>query len=380
MICSKEIEIANRLLKIETGKLANQAESAVTVRYGDTVVLATTGIGPARQEAGDMVRLTVDYEERHYAVGKIPGSFIRREGRPSENATLTARLTDRSLRPLISKDITSDIQIIITVLSTDQDNAPSILGLIGASAALCLSSIPWYGPISAVKVGYLDNQLVINPPISKMNGSPIDITVASTKNRVIMVEADAHEADEELIMQAIKLGHEANQAVIGMQEEMRKECGKAKFEVKASELPPELADAVTADFAPRLKETAEQTDRDRRNELKDALIKEAAEKYRETFTEGDISHAIDTQLKKLSRKRILESGRHIDGRQKHEIRPLSSQVGILPRTHGSGLFSRGMTQVLTITTLGSRRQEQLIDGLGLEETKRFMHHYNPPAR
>lgn len=378
MICSKEIEFANRLFKLETGKLANQAESAVTVRYGDTVVLVTTCIGPERQEIGDMVRLTVDYEERHYAVGKIPGSFIRREGRPSEQATLSARLTDRSIRPLISKEITNDIQIIITVLSTDLDNSPSILGLIGASAALSISSIPWHGPISAVTVGYLDNEIVINPPMSKMSESLIDVTVASTRDAVVMVEANAHEASEELIMQAIKAGHEANQTIISLIEDFSKQYGKPKFEIKSFPLPEGLEEIILKEFGDRLTEIACQCDRDLRDKLKDTLIQEACEKYSETYTQNDINRFVDNQLKKLCRKRILETGKHLDGRERHEIRPLSSEVGLLPRTHGSGLFSRGKTQVLTITTLGSPRQEQLIDGLGLEETKRFIHHYNFP--
>src|SRR4030042_1379205 len=217
MILSKDCLIADRTLKIETGKLDNQADSSVVVRYGDTVVLVTTCVGSPSQDKVDFVRLTVDYEERHYAVGKIPGSFIRREGRPSEQATLTARLTDRSLRPLLSKGMGNEVQIVITVLSTDQENAPDVLALIGASASLAMSSVPFMGPVGAVRVGYINNQFVVNPTLPQLNDSLIDVVVASTKNAVLMVEAEGKEASEEIFKEAIRIGHEANQEMIKIQ-------------------------------------------------------------------------------------------------------------------------------------------------------------------
>jgi polyribonucleotide nucleotidyltransferase len=382
MSFTKECLINDRQFKINTGKLANQAEGSVTVSYGDTVVLVTTCTGSEAKEPGDMVRLTVDYEERHYAVGKIPGSFIRREGRPSEQATLSARMTDRSLRPLLSKAIPYDIQVIITILSTDQENAPDTVALIGASAALTISSVPFAGPVGAVRVGYINNEIVINPPTSQMGESTIDVIVASTKDRVVMVEASAQQAPEDVVHRAIMAGHEANQEIIKLQEQLQNECGKPKFELPSVETPAELVEQINADFGETMNNVIAQTDRDKREELKDELIKRAVEElqeiFKETYTESDIVRYIEGQLKKLARKNMLETRKHLDGRPDNEIRPLTSEVGVLPRTHGSGLFSRGRTQVLTITTLGSPRQEQLIDGLGLEDTKRFMHHYNFP--
>jgi polyribonucleotide nucleotidyltransferase len=382
MSFSKECLVNNRQFKIDTGKLANQAESSVTVSYGDTVVLVTTCIGSEPHEPGDMVRLTIDYEERHYAVGKIPGSFIRREGRPSEQATLSARMTDRSLRPLLSKEIPYDIQIIITVLSTDQENAPDVVALVGASASLANSSIPFAGPVGAVRVGYIDNEIIINPPTSRMNESLIDVIVASTKDRVVMVEASAQQAPEDLILKAIRAGHEANQEIIKLQEGMQSSCGKPKFELQSAETPVELAEQINSDFGETINFAISQPDRDKREELKNQLVKKAVEDLKEVFqeaySEAEITRYIESQLKKMARKNILQSRHHMDGREQDQIRPLSSEVGVLPRTHGSGLFSRGRTQVLTITTLGSPRQEQMIDGLGVEDTKRFMHHYNFP--
>jgi polyribonucleotide nucleotidyltransferase len=377
MICSKEIEIANRLFKIETGKLANQADSSVTVRYGDTIVLITTCVSTIAKEMGDMVRLTVDYEERHYAVGKIPGSFIRREGRPSETATLTARLTDRSLRPLISKEFPNDIQVVITVLSTDQDNAPDVLALIGASAGLMNSSVPFDGPVGAVHVGYINNEFVINPLTSQMGDSLFDVLVASTKDAVIMLETDAKEASEDLVIKAIKVGHEANQAIIKLQEEFRAECGKPKLAPVCVPLSPEAIEKISLNYGEKLNKALYHA-KDERDQLIAVVTKEAVEQLKDTCSETDINRIIDNQLKKFARKKMLETGKHIDGRAKTEIRQLTSEVGLLPRTHGSGLFTRGKTQVLATTTLGSQRQEQLIDGLGLEETKRFIHHYNFP--
>jgi len=378
MINSKECVVADRILKIETGKLANQADASVTVRYGDTILLVTTCVGAQGQDDVDFIRLTVDYEERHYAIGKIPGSFIRREARPSEQATLTARLTDRSLRPLLSKGMCNEIQIVVTVLSTEQENSPDILALIGASASLTLSSVPFNGPVAAVRMGYIDDKFVINPTLTQLNDSLIDVVVASTKEKVVMVEAEGKEAPEDLFLEAIRIGHETNQGMIQIQEELRQICGKPKMEVKVTEVSPDLVSAV-AEFGDKIEHAVTSTDKVDRGELVDSLKCEIIDKLKETYPEADIEKVVEDKLKKSARKFMLTNKIHLDGRQKTEIRPLSSEVGILPRTHGSGLFSRGRTQVLNITTLGSLRQEQLIDGLGLEEKKRFMHHYNFPA-
>lgn len=378
MLYSRECTVADRVLTIETGKLAAQAESAVTVRYGDTVVLVTTCIGEDRNEASDFVRLTVDYEERHYAVGKIPGSFIRREGRPSEQATLSARLIDRSIRPLLPKNFGRDIQVIVTVLSTDQENAHNLLALIGASTTLALSSVPFKGPVSSVRIGHINGEFVVNPPLPQLGESLLDVVVVSTSEAVVMIETEAKEASEELVIQAIEMGHRENQKLIEMQEEIRKEIGHPKLELPPASESAELHDPIISQYGDRLTEAVTNNDRDERKVAVELLKKEIIEKLSETYEEPQILEVLDKELKKAVRKYILENKKHIDGRAFDDIRPLSSEVGILPRTHGSALFSRGQTQVLAITTLGSRRQEQLIDGLGLEETKRFMHHYNFP--
>ncbi|MBM3167137.1 MAG: polyribonucleotide nucleotidyltransferase [Chloroflexi bacterium] len=375
---SFECTIDNRLLTIETGKLAEQANSSVTVRYGDTVVLVTICTSENSREDVDFLRLTVDYEERHYAVGKIPGSFIRREGRPSENAVLTGRLVDRSLRPLFPKGLTSEMQVIVTVLSTDQENDPDILAVIGASAAVATSPLPFAGPIGAVRVGYIDGNLVLNPLLPRMNDNLLDLVVVGTKDSIVMLEAGAREIPEEILLEATKIGHEACQEIIRLQERMQREIGQTKMEVGEVKPSSALVDAISSGFGNRLAEAIIKPGREERDIAIKAVKKEAIEKLKETYAEGEIDVAIEDVLKKAARKSILERRLHLDGRQPGEIRPLTSEVGILPRTHGSGLFSRGQTQVLTITTLGSLGQEQLIDGLGLEETKRFMHHYNFP--
>jgi polyribonucleotide nucleotidyltransferase len=378
MTWSKDCVIGGRKLTIETGKLANQADSAVTVRYGDTIVLVTACIGEGREEAGDFIRLTVDYEERHYAVGKIPGSFIRREGRPSEQATLSARLTDRSIRPLLPKGITNDIQIVITVLSTDQENSPDIPALIGASASIMLSSIPFSGPIGGVRVGYIDNEFVINPTLPQLNDSLVNVIVAGTRENVVMVEAEADEADPDIVLKAIEIGYETNIAIITAQEELQQMHGKPKLDIIPAETAHELLEALASTFGERLTTAITLKDRNERSETVSSLKKEIREHLKDTYPESDIDAAMDNYLKKAARKSILDTRKHLDGRNYDEVRPITCDVGILPRTHGSGLFTRGQTQVLAITTLGSLRQEQLIDGLGLEETKRFMHHYNFP--
>ena len=376
MLQSFQCTIGGKILTIETGKLAQQAESAVIVRYGDTVVLVTVCIGEGKGGDVDFLQLTVDYEERHYAVGKIPGSFIRREGRPSENATLAGRMVDRSIRPLFPKGLRNEIQVIVTVLSTDQEDDPDILALIGASAAVTISSIPFSGPIGAVRVGYLDNNLILNPILPEMGRSLLDLVVVSTRDKIMMLEAGAREVPEEILLDAVKFGQDDCQDLIKLQEEMRQAIGKPKMEVELAKVKDELLAAVSSEFGDKLAQAVTHGDHGKRDTAIEEAKQEIIGKLKETFTEAEIYEAIEYQLRKAARKSILERKLHLDGRQLKQIRPLSAEVGLLPRTHGSGLFSRGQTQVLTITTLGSRGQEQLIDGLGLEETKRFMHHYN----
>ncbi len=373
-----ERSVAGRALSIQVGKLAHQANGAVAVQYGSTVVLVTVCSAAEPREGIDFVPLTVDYEERLYAAGKIPGSFIRREGRPTEEAVITSRLIDRSLRPLLFKKFHYDVQVVATVLSVDQENDPDICALIGASAALTLSDIPFAGPISAVHVGYIDDALVVNPPLPQLENSVLDVVVASTSSDIVMVEAGAKEISEEILLQAIKLGHDTNQEIIKLQEELQRVHGKTKVEIKSEELAPELSSQIAAILGEKLGHVLEEPEKLQRDQALAALKEETRNKLADSFPEDEIKIAFETQFKAAVRERVLRTRRHLDGRQSSEIRPISCEVGVLPRTHGSGVFSRGETQVLTITTLGSTSREQLLDGLGLEETKRFMHHYNFP--
>ena len=373
-----ERSVAGRTLSIQVGKFAQQANGAVAVQYGNTVVLVTACTSSEPREGIDFVPLTVDYEERLYAAGKIPGSFIRREGRPTEEAVITDRLIDRSLRPLLSKEFHNDVQVVATVLSVDQENDPDICALIGASAALTLSDIPFFGPISAIHIGYIDDALVVNPTLPQMDDSLLDLIVASSKENIVMVEAGAKEVSERILLEAIKLGHEANQELIKLQEELQRTYSKAKVEVEHKELAPELSSQIASILGEKLSQVLEEPGKLQRDKALTSIKEETRNKLVDSFSEDEINFAFETQLRAAVREKILQTRRHLDGRQAKEIRPISCEVGILPRTHGSGLFARGETQVLTITTLGSTRQEQLLDGLGLEETKRFMHHYNFP--
>jgi len=370
-------EVGGRNLTIETGRLAEQATAAVTVRYGDTVVLVTACISDEPRQGVDFLPLTVDYEERLYAVGKIPGGFIRREGRPSQEATLACRLTDRPLRPLLPKGWRNDIQLIITVFSADQENAPDILAVIGSSAVLSISQVPFAGPVSAVRVGYIEGELVLNPTLVQLEQSIFDLVVASTKEAIVMVEAGAQEASEDIIAQAMKVGHEANQAIIRVQEQLQQAYGKSKVEVPASTINPEAANAISSIVNEKLIQALSHSEKSEREQALSELKGELIDNLEES-SEEDIPAAFDARIKAEIRSSILEKGQRISGRSLTAVRPLRCEVGLLPRTHGSALFTRGQTQVLTITTLGSTRKEQQLDGLGIEETKRFIHHYNFP--
>jgi len=370
--------IADRKFTIQTGELAQQANGAVVVRYGDTVVLVT--VCAAKEPTGKtgFIPLTVDYEEKQYAAGKIPGSFFRREGRPAEGAIITCRFIDRCLRPLFLKEFNHEIQVIATVLSADKENDPDICALTGASAALLISDIPFSGPVSAVHVGYIDNRMVLNPTLPQVEDCLLYVAVASTKQDVVMVEAGAKEAPENLILEAIEFGHEANQEIIKLQEELQQAYSQPKAAVKPREIAPELTTRVCTLLGNKLDEALNQADKSQRNQALASLKEEIKQKLVDSDSEEEISLVFEAQLKDEIRKRILQRRQHLDGRRADEIRPIHCEVGLLPRAHGSGLFTRGGTQALTITTLGSAKQEQLLDGLGLEETKRFMHHYNFP--
>jgi polyribonucleotide nucleotidyltransferase len=371
--------IGGRTLSIETGKLAQQANASVIVRYGETVVLVTVCFNREPREGVDFLPLTIDYEERLYAAGKIPGGFIRREGRPSEAATLACRMTDRPIRPLLPKSWHSEIQVVTTVLSADQENDPDILSVIGSSAVLTLSEIPFDGPIGAVNVGYINGELVLNPKMAQYDESQLDLVVVSTKDKVIMVEAGAKEVGEDIVLKAVKFAHEANQDIIRMQEELQRLTGKTKLPVPEEKIKSEALAALARVVDEKLETVLRETDKNTREQMLEALIEELVRNAGTGVTENDIAAAIDARVKAEVRADVLDKGRRISGRSLTEIRPLSCEVGLLPRTHGSGMFTRGQTQVLSITTLGSTRKEQMLDGLGLEESKRFIHHYNFPG-
>ncbi|MDZ4230307.1 MAG: polyribonucleotide nucleotidyltransferase, partial [Dehalococcoidales bacterium] len=373
---SFECEIGGRTLTIETGKLAEQASAAATLRYGETVVLVTVCVGEKPREGVDFLPLTVDYEERLYAAGKIPGGFIRREGRPSQEAILASRLTDRPIRPLLPKAWRHDIQLIITVLSADQENAPDLLAVIGSSTVLSMSEVPFAGPVSAVRVGHINGKLVLNPTLAQLEDSLFELIVASTSSEVIMLEAGAREVSEDAIFQAIQFGHEANQGIIRLQEQIQQSLGKAKLPVPVKQINPEIAAAIAPIIREKLNQAVSYAEKAHREQALTELKSEIIGDLGETFPPEELVSAFDAEIKAEIRDQLLNKNQRASGRGLTEIRPISCEVNLLPRTHGSALFTRGQTQALTIATLGSTRKEQQLDGLGIEETKRFMHHYN----
>ena len=378
MVHRYEIMIGGRMLSIESGKLAGQANGAVQVRYGDTIVLATATAARQPRSDVDFFPLTVDYEERMYAAGKIPGGFFKREGRPSEQAILTCRLTDRPIRPLFPKGFRNDVQVIIATLSTDQENEPDLLSIIGASAALTISDIPFEGPVGAVRVGYLNGQLILNPTASQLEQSDLELTIAGTEDAIVMVEAGANEVPESVVVDALRFGQTALQDIVKLQKRMQEAIGKPKFSYTPVLLDPDLVEAVRAAADDRIQTLVYQADKAGRDDLRHQLEADLAARFGEQYRPKDLAAAVETIEAEIVRRGILDEGRRPDGRDATTVRPISCEVGLLPRTHGSGLFTRGQTQVLSIVTLGSMGEEQVIDGLGLDETKRFIHHYNFP--
>ena len=375
---SFQSKIGERILVIETGKLAGLANGAVTVRYGDSVVLVTVCISPEPRPGVDFLPLTIDYEERLYAAGKIPGGFIRREGRPSEAAILASRLTDRPLRPLLPKSWRKDIQLVITVLSADQENDPDLLSVIGGSAVLSISEVPFYGPVGAVRVGYIDNQFVINPTLAQLDVSPLDLVVVSTKEKVVMLEAGAKEITEETLIEAIQFAHQVNQDIITLQEELQRAVGKPKLETPPpAGSNPEIILAVKPLVEGKITAILTEPDKTIREVNFNKLRLEVLDSLK-SFEQVDVVAAFEAMVKSELRANVLNNNLRPGGRSYTQIRPINCEIGLLPRTHGSALFTRGLTQVMTITTLGSKREEQQLDGLGIEETKRFIHHYNFP--
>ncbi|KPV53905.1 polynucleotide phosphorylase, partial [Kouleothrix aurantiaca] len=384
-IHSVSAEIAGRTLTLEAGRLAEQADGAVTVRYGDTVLLATVVGAKEPREGIDFFPLTVDYEERMYSAGKIPGSFFKREGRPTTTAILTARLTDRPLRPLFPKGYRNEVQVIITTFSIDMINDPGPLAIIGASAALAISDIPFAGPVGAALVGYLDGQLVMNPEMPDMANSRLDLVVAGTKDAVLMVEAGAHELTEDEMLDAVMQGHAICKQVCELQEQLVALAGRPKREFIAPVADTSLNEAVASYMGRRLKDAINNSNKGSRDEATEALRQDVLAQFTADEPEEEmparvkaVQKAFDALLKEEVRSTILERGQRVDGRTTTEIRPISIDTGVVPRVHGTGLFTRGQTQVLTITTLGAPGDEQRLDDLGIETTKRYIHHYNFP--
>lgn len=376
-------EIGGRTLTLQTGKLAEQAQGACTVQYGDTVVLATAVGEREAREGLDFFPLTIEYEERMYAAGKIPGGFIKREGRPTEAATLAARLTDRPLRPLFPKGYRSEIQVIVTVLSADQENDPDILSVIGASTALMLSGIPFQGPVAASRVGSIDGQLVVNPTHQQLAGSRMDVVVAGTRDAVMMVEGSVGILPEETVAAAIQLAHESFQPILDLQMQLVGLAGKPRWEFTPPAKDSTALDAVRTFLGTRLHDAIYQADKTQRQAAIHALQDEvrahfAAQAEGAAVTVRAAMSAFEDLESETVRSAILKDGERPDGRALTEVRPVWCEVGVLPRTHGSSIFTRGQTQVLNVLTLGSTREEQTLDGLGLEESKRYIHQYNFP--
>jgi polyribonucleotide nucleotidyltransferase len=375
------IDVAGRTLTIETGKYAQLANGAVLVRYGDTAVLSTATISSEPREGIDFFPLSVDYEEKLYSVGKIPGGFIKREGKPSERAVLTARVIDRQIRPRFPKDLRNDVSIVNMVLSVEQDNSPEFASIIGTITALCISDIPFNGPIGGIILGYMDGKVIINPTAEQRKHSRMYVTLSADKEKIIMIEAGANEIPDEVMLDAIKEGHEHIKRIITFIEEIAGEVGKEKLTYTPAIVPDDLYDKVESICRAELTEALMNDDKATREKNVAEVSVKLHEKLDEEYPDSiqHISEAFYSLQKKIVREKILYEGKRVDGRGLMDIRPLSAEVGILPRTHGSGLFQRGQTQVLTNVTLGPMGDVQMLDGVDEEEEKRYMHHYNFPA-
>ncbi|MGG7160415.1 polyribonucleotide nucleotidyltransferase [Clostridium baratii] len=373
--------IAGREMKVEVGGFGMLSNAAILMSYGDTVILTNVNRSEEPRDGIDFFPLSVEYEERLYSVGKIPGGFIKREGRPSEKAILHGRAVDRTIRPLFPKGYRNDVQVVCTVVSVEKDNLPEILAINAASMGLCLSGIPFDEPVAGVQVGLIDGNFILNPNSEEREKSILDLTVCSTKEKVMMIEAGGNEIDEETMIKAIEFGFEAGQKIIAFQEEAMAKFGKTKEEPVLFAVDEELEKDVKAFASDMVKEAMYIMDKDERNAAMDEVNNKVFAEFEEKYEgkEGDIKEVLYTMQKKVVRNMLLHDKRRPDGRAFDEIRPLSCEVSILPRTHGTGLFTRGLTQVMTVATLGSVGDIQILDGIDEAESKRYMHHYNFPA-
>ncbi len=374
------MDLAGRPLTLEVGKLAELANAAVMVGYGDTRVLCCVTAAPRPRDGIDFFPLSVDFEEKLYSVGRIPGSFNRREGRPGEKGILTSRVIDRPIRPLFPYDFRNDVSVMCTVMSVDHDCSPEIAALIGTSAALAISDIPWNGPVAALKVGLVDGKLVFNPDSEQRKVSDLDVTVVSTGKKVVMIEAGANEVPNAIMFEAIKQAHEENQKQIALIAQMVAEIGKPKFDYPHADFNYELFEKITANFMDEAKAAMDTDDKNVREQRWNAMIEKWHEQYLEEYPNMDqYLDEITYKFQKMIVKKWLLEGHRVDGRQKNEIRPLDAEVGVLPRVHGSGLFTRGQTQVLSVCTLDTLSANQKLDTIWEETEKRYMHHYNFPG-
>ena len=374
------MDLAGRPLTLEVGKLAELANAAVMVGYGDTRVLCCVTAAPRPRDGIDFFPLSVDFEEKMYSVGRIPGSFNRREGRPGEKGILTSRVIDRPIRPLFPYDFRNDVSVMCTVMAVDHNCSPEIAALIGTSAALAISDIPWNGPVAALKVGLVDGKLVFNPDAEQRKVSDLDVTVVSTGKKVVMIEAGANEVPNAIMFEAIKQAHEENQKQIALINQMVAEIGKPKFDYPHADFDYELFNKITADFMDEAKAAMDTDDKNVREQRWNAMIEKWHDKYLEEYPNMDqYLEEITYKFQKMIVKKWLLEGHRVDGRQKNEIRPLDAEVGVLPRVHGSGLFTRGQTQVLSVCTLDTLSANQKLDTIWEETEKRYMHHYNFPG-
>ena len=381
-----ETELAGRKLTIETGKIAELANGSVMVRYGDTVVMVNVTAAKEPKEGIDFFPLSVDYEEKLYAVGKIPGSFTKREGKPTDKAILVSRAIDRPLRPLFPKDFRNDVCVVATVLSADQDNSPEVCATIGAAAALAISDIPFGGPTAAVAVGYVDNKIIINPTAAEREKSKLRLTVAATEQKITMIEAGADEIPNDTMLDAIKAAHVEIKKICKFIADIQADCGKPKFEYKHFGVDPEFFEEIRSEFKTRMYQDVQAPDKETRDanieKITEDITSYVTEKYGEETAEErkqDIADSVHDLEKECVREMILKEHKRPDGRKIDELRPLSCEVGLLPRVHGSAIFTRGQTQAMTIVTLGMKSDEQLLDGIDEETEKHYMHQYNFPS-
>ncbi len=373
-----EMDLAGRPLKVEIGKMSGLSNASCFVRYGETCVLCNVTMSEKPREGIDFFPLSVDFEEKHYAIGRIPGSFMRREGRPGEKAILTSRVIDRQIRPLFPKDMRNDVAVVMTVMSVDQDCSPEVAGMIGTSLALSISDIPWKGPTAGVNVGLVEGEIVVNPSEAQRAVSDLALTVAASQEKIVMIEAGANEVDEATMLEAIKRGHEADKAVIAFINDIVAAVGKPKVEFESVHLDDALFSEVKADYLEKFRHAMDTDDKNVRDARLLPISEELDARYTEEWGENIVEELMYKMQKYVVRRWLLDDGKRVDGRGIDEIRPLVAEVALLPRAHGSGMFTRGQTQCLTVAALSTMRDAQIIDDLSGEDHKRYMHHYNFP--